>query len=165
MKLKYPLLVIDIESSGLDPACYPIEIGLARRITPTAEIELFETLVRPTTAWANDHPWMMTAQRVHGISKNDLNNAPDVSKVVNALMNWIGKDRAIISDNPFFDQRWLTMLFEAADAKFIPYLMWPDHIDREAFHQHTSKVAHRAGEDAVSILQRLEAILTKEQDA
>lgn len=164
MKLGYPLLVVDIESSGLDPECYPIEIGVARRTTPAADIELFETLIKPTTIWSNDHPWMMRAQHVHGIGKDKLAHAPQVFDVVKSLTNWLGREKTLISDNPFYDQRWLTMLFKAAEAESVPWVMWPDHIDREAFHQHGTKVSHRAGEDAVSILQRLEATLKKEQD-
>ena len=164
MPLVYPLLVIDIESSGLDEKCYPIEIAIARRQTPDDSIELFETLIKPTDTWSSEHPWMMSAQQVHGISKDELAQAPDVHEVVNSLKQWLGKNTKLISDNPFYDHRWLAMLFDAAQAKLMPWVMWPDHLDREAFHQHGSKVAHRAGEDATAILKRLEAEYKKEQN-
>lgn len=154
----YPLLVIDIESTGLDPACYPIEIAIARRLEPGADIQLFETLIKPTATWSNNHPWLMTAQRVHGISKNDLGNAPNVFDIVKSILAWLGNDTVLISDNPFYDQRWLQMLFDAANSgALVPLVMWPDELDRDLFHKHGNPVAHRAGEDAIAILKDFEA--------
>lgn len=162
MSLKYPLLVIDIEASGLEPDCYPIELGIARRQNPKADIELLETLIKPTDIWSNNHPWDVNAQKIHGIWKHELDKAPDVFCVMESVIKWLGKDVTLISDNPFYDQRWMLLLSQATQSKFMPQIIWPSHLDRIKFHQHNSNVAHRAGKDAISILHRLETASTKE---
>jgi hypothetical protein len=167
------MIIVDIEASGLDG--YPIEIAWGA--IDDGIIGSF--LIRPIEAWRSA-PWV--AEAIHGITKAELaaNGVPprEVAEAFKASVEY----RAIYSDAPTFDGRWLQMLGEAAGIQLPPVR----HIDQardlildvsrpqgfidriefdlrastlkkqaKAYADETSPATHRAGPDVLNLMAEL----------
>ena len=100
-------LIVDIEASALENG-FPIEIGIA----DPGQGVVHAWLIRPYAGWVWD-AWDPASQRVHGLSKADLDCGDDVLTVAQGVLRAVG-GRKLASDNPEFDGFWLSKLFEAA---------------------------------------------------
>ena len=114
--LPWPLVTIDFEASSLDPAGYPIEVGLAVWPRPDEPIKGWSALICPTTAWLRDGHWSSASAKVHGLRGRDLLAsgwpAERVARTLNAVI-WSG-GTAWCDGGPY-DAEWARMLFRAAN--------------------------------------------------
>lgn len=110
---------LDIEASSLKPGSYPIEVA----VTNIATAETQSWLIRPTIEWLKYGHWSDQAQAVHGISKSDLiKGGLPVRQVARELAARVS-EAVILSDEPKYDQDWLSKLFLAANKpKIAPIL-------------------------------------------
>jgi len=96
------LWVIDLEASGLDPASYPIEVGIVGR-----EKE-YQALIIPEKGWQF---WSNESEVVHGIPRQELydNGRPtvEVANELNALL----AGATVYSDCRQWDGFWQQVLF------------------------------------------------------
>ncbi|MDP8249112.1 MAG: 3'-5' exonuclease [Candidatus Tritonobacter lacicola] len=98
---KTAFTIIDTETTGVNPGegHEIIEIGMARysgrKVTDT-----FETLIRPTL-----HP-TKEAAAIHGISPEELKEAPLIEEVIDGVIRFIG-DTVIAAHNINFDMTFI----------------------------------------------------------
>lgn len=109
------LVPLDFEASGLPLGSWPIEIGLAR-ILPSGMIESDGRLIRPHPSWPG---WLWSAESaaVHNIPREALDEAPAAEAVARWALPRL-TDRAVVSDAPEFDLRWLRMVLSTTGAPF-----------------------------------------------
>jgi DNA polymerase III epsilon subunit-like protein len=105
-------VVIDIEASGFDG--FPIEIGWCDQ---DGKSESY--LIRPAWNWTD---WDIRAERIHGISREDLADRGEPFDAVAILVaNMLARSRKegtiVASDNPDFDRAWLVMLLRRANIE------------------------------------------------
>ena len=103
------LYTIDFEASCL-PAygkSYPIEVGLCD--VATGEVEFW--IIKPAPRWA-DWDWNPTAERLHGLSRDTLNEIGVRAGVVLSRLHGIAANR-VVSDSGL-DSYWLNTLSQAA---------------------------------------------------
>ena len=109
---------IDLEASGLDSASFPTEIGWAF-VREDGSVESGSCLIRPVARWTiYANAWSATAERLTGITREmlDRDGVPPGEAVDRLLDAVMGRD--IYSDQPDFDEHWLTMLFAAGGGPF-----------------------------------------------
>ena len=98
--------IIDVESSGLGPESYPIEIGVS-----LSSGVRYCSLIHPAPSWIS---WDTTAEAIHGISRRELlsHGSPigDVARELNRLL----ENQTAYTDGWVVDQRWITQLFYEA---------------------------------------------------
>ncbi|MDO5614129.1 MAG: hypothetical protein Q4G14_12940 [Paracoccus sp. (in: a-proteobacteria)] len=155
------IAVIDFEASSLDG--WPVEVGLAW--CDGGQVRVWSSLIRPEPDW-DMALWDMQAEEIHGITRAQLDDAPDVAQVAAALMGHIGA-RGLVSDAPGFDQFWLDQLLRAAGAGATPriedfHLHAFEHFDRDLARWRQMQddleqgdIRHRAGADAERLLRAL----------
>jgi hypothetical protein len=159
----FPILVVDFEASCLGEFSYPIEAGIARWDGPGHEIVTWSSLIVPQPAWVRHGDWTWEAQQVHGIAPADLEqgrSAHDVVSGLRAVAAGIGK---ALCDGGEHDMRWLVRLVMASGWPHLPFGLSdfdsmtmefePDAYERMVVSLETTKVPHRAGADAVRLLQ------------
>ncbi|MCA3267826.1 MAG: hypothetical protein ING19_17325 [Azospirillum sp.] len=105
----FPDLVVDVEASSLHDG-YPIEIAIA----DIAAGRIHAWLIRPHASWAGDD-WSPQSEKIHGLSKADIEAGEDASTVGKAMLDAAG-GRKLASDNPEYDSWWIGRLFAAARA-------------------------------------------------
>jgi DNA polymerase III epsilon subunit-like protein len=97
------LVVVDVETTGVDPAADRIvEIG-ACLVDPTTYrvLDCFETLVRP------DVPIKTTAAAIHGLSERDLADAPGEAEALGRFSEFVGGPVRLAGHNVCFDAAFL----------------------------------------------------------
>lgn len=83
LNLKNPILFLDIESTGLNIATDRIvEISLLK-VMPNGDQELKTRRLNPTI------PISPEAERVHGISNEDVKDCPTFKSIAKSLANWM----------------------------------------------------------------------------
>jgi len=102
-------IFIDFEASSLDlVSSYPIEVGIC---LPNGETRSW--LIKPHVVWRD---WSEKAARIHGISKETLQNEGlEISQVVSELNDLIKEP--VYCDAWAFDSFWLHRLFKAGKCK------------------------------------------------
>jgi DNA polymerase III epsilon subunit-like protein len=116
------ILVLDVETTGLDPQRHQvIEVGAVRLDRETLETKrAFSSLVRFDASAFEIDP---EAMAVHGITEKELENAPSARGVLHTL-NHMLQDCYLAGWNVGWDDRMLRALWELA----LPYSPWPgDH--------------------------------------
>lgn len=143
--------MLDIEASGFGRGSYPIEVGF---VLGNGEARCM--LIQPAEHWTH---WDPAAQRLHGITREDLRrHGYPIRDVVEALNDTLC-GRTLYSDGWVHDYSWLAVLYEAAHRvptfrlESLGVLLTPDEIDRwaAARQQVTAELAlprHRACPDA-----------------
>lgn len=93
---KKDLVFFDLETTGLSPAKhFIIEIGAAK-ITQSGEFHTFQQLVHPPI------PIPERSEDIHGISNNDVADAPDAKQALKLFFEFIqGSD--LVAHNAMFD--------------------------------------------------------------
>jgi hypothetical protein len=159
----WPLVIVDFEASCLGPHSYPIEAGIARWDGPSHPVLTWSSLILPQPRWIEHGDWTLEAQRIHGIAPADLEGAHTPHEVVTGLRTvGQGIERALC-DGGDHDLRWLTRLTMASGWPYLPFGLSdfrtrtmdldPDAFERTVRHLETTDVPHRAGPDAVRLLQ------------
>lgn len=102
---------IDIEASGLEPGCHPVEVGWATLAGRQGSV-----LIAPPRVWGADR-WDPAAERLHGISrpwllKNGVTPAEALVAFEEATRGLV-----LVSDAPGQDGHWLRMLTAAAGSR------------------------------------------------
>lgn len=102
--------IIDIEASGLHFDSYPIEIAVRLRD------QCKSWLIKPEPEWQY---WCTTAERIHGISREQLFRdglpAAEVVKQLNAFL--AESDTTLYSDAHRWDGDWVDTLYYAVKAQ------------------------------------------------
>lgn len=100
LDLPHDYVVVDLETTGLDPVgCEIIEIG-ALRVVGGDELERFETLVAPSCRL----PSIIT--QITGLTDRDLDGAPSIQDVLPAFLDFAG-DSILVGHNVNFDVNFL----------------------------------------------------------
>jgi hypothetical protein len=92
----------------------PIEIGWAFIDTSTGEIQSESHLVKPPLHWDMQPVWDPDAEKLHGISLEQLHAQGRSPSEVARRMNEVLTGRALFSDAPADDERWLRIIFDEA---------------------------------------------------
>jgi len=98
--------VIDVEASGFGRGSYPIEVGF---VMPDGEAVC--TLVRPPAHWTH---WDGRAERLHGLSRELLEQRGRDPEEVARLLNDRLRGCTVYCDGWAHDYTWLAMLFNEA---------------------------------------------------
>lgn len=148
--------IIDVEASGFGPKSYPIEIGVVRH-----DGERYCRLIRPFDDWDF---WQVSAQEVHGISRQDLMDYGTSGVEMCHELNEFLSGQTAYSDGWVVDSPWVIKLFERAGVKMSFHLSSLEMILNEnqmnLWHTTKDKVInklqlkrHRASNDALIIQQ------------
>ena len=149
------IAIIDIEASGLHFDSYPIEIAVLKHG------EVRSWLIRPEPQWTY---WCQTAQSLHGLSRQQLNDEGlEGAEVVRQLNEFVSDTEGILySDADRWDADWVATLYFAAQQS-CPFhvgsiydLLPAEQI--QPFNQLKTQLAqsgefrqHRAGQDVLMI--------------
>ena len=100
LELPDDYIVVDLETTGLDPVgCEIIEIG-AIRCVGGEELDRFESLIRPSVSL----PSIIT--QITGLRDSDLLDAPSIEEVLPEFLHYVG-DSILIGHNVNFDVNFL----------------------------------------------------------
>lgn len=105
-------VALDFEASGLDPAGWPVEIGLSW-VTTEGKVETWSALIRRHDSWSMAH-WSDQSAAVHGIPLAELLDAPTAETVAREALE-LCSARIVVSDAPEFELRWLDRLLAAVE--------------------------------------------------
>jgi len=98
--------ILDFEASGLGPASYPIEVGIA-----LGDGRKYCSLITPVAEWQH---WDPRAEQLHGIARDLLathgHAPPHVARELNLLVG----ETTLYCDGWVVDSTWLGKLFYAA---------------------------------------------------
>lgn len=107
-----PLAVVDLETTGLNPAGDRIVEVSVVRLGPDAKVEVvLDTLLDPQRP--------MAATEIHGITDSDVTGAPTFSDVAGELGRALA-DSVLAAYNVYFDVRFLNAEFERVGLKPLP---------------------------------------------
>jgi hypothetical protein len=160
MTLNYPFGVIDYESSGLDYNTYPIEIGIAIKHSPEAKIKIWSSLIQPTAKWLSKGVWNPESEKIHGISRQDLEKAPSLKNIVSTSMKF-AKDIPLYFDGGKYDFYWHSQIVEEYKNFNLNIIVidkivdWQEYMDRLG----NMPIMHRAAPDARQNLELIESII------
>lgn len=98
--------IIDLEASGFGRGSYPIEVGFA-----LADRQAQSFLIQPAPSWTH---WSEEAEKIHGLSRELLQNEGLPVKEVAYELNRILANQVLYSDAWSFDSSWLGRIFEEA---------------------------------------------------
>ena len=116
MRYKNRILVLDVETTGFDPAQHAcIEIGAVLLDETLSQISEFGSLVAP---W-DGAKTMPGAMLVNKIALNDLMTAPSVFEAVNNFNNFVSADETlplVAGWNIWFDVAFVKSLYQRASV-------------------------------------------------
>lgn len=98
------LYFIDVEASGFGEASYPIEVGYVH------ENKKFCALIKPLPEWTH---WDPSAEKLHGISRQLLEQHGKPADAVCRLMNEELAHKTLYTDAWANDKVWLWKLFSS----------------------------------------------------
>ncbi len=94
-------VVFDIETTGLSPASHKIiEIGMVRTDAQGTPLAYWSTLINPQRS--------VTATEIHGISDDDVSDAPTFEKALDEILEKI-KGQVLSAHNAKFDVSFLKL--------------------------------------------------------
>jgi DNA polymerase III epsilon subunit-like protein len=106
------VITFDTETTGLlaDPTARIIEFGAVRHDLETGEMmSSYSAMCLPPVELLDDSKFEL-AQRISGITRDEITSAKPYKEVVGDFMNWVGKDLVYAWNLPF-DQRMLQRYF------------------------------------------------------
>lgn len=148
--------IIDVEASGFGAGSYPIELGVALSCGKRLSM-----LIRPEPDWVH---WDTKAQKVHGLSRELLQQygkpVDEVARCFNALL----KEQTVYSDAWSVDKPWISTLFHTAGLAMGFSVSPIEQIMRESQFEiwdltkkklflNSDDSRHRASQDALIIQQ------------
>lgn len=161
--LPWPIFVLDFEASALGMRGYPIEVGVACWASFDQPIEVWSTLIRPTSGWLERGVWTAEAEAIHGIGRAELEQGAPPADVMDRLNRYVAAPMCWC-DGGSQDDYWLGTLAHAAGIRPTfklgdwdslggtlgseGYKRMVNWLDRQ-----TTK--HRAGDDARRLLQAI----------
>jgi len=98
---------IDVEASGFGFASYPIEVGC---VFPDGVG--YCSLIKPELDWLH---WDVSAEKVHGISREELFQHGRTSHKVAMELNAKLSGQRVVTDAWYHDFNWIQRLFDAAE--------------------------------------------------
>jgi DNA polymerase III epsilon subunit family exonuclease len=107
-----PVIVLDIETTGLSPYRNKITEIAAARVINGEIVDKFHTLINPET----HIPSFIT--KLTGISDEMVKDAPTVSKILPSLRDFLGED-IIVAHNASFDHNFLSYNFYIHEKKHL----------------------------------------------
>lgn len=109
-----PILVVDVETTGLDPAKDNVVQIAAYKLNGNTRLgdPPFVTYVRPETRISD------TAEAVHGLKLTDLREAPSISEAIRAFDAYAPPDAILCGHNIAFDAAFLKAAYTTAGIKF-----------------------------------------------
>ena len=119
--------MLDIEASGFGRGSYPIEVGFV-----LANGEARCMLIQPAAHWTH---WDPAAERLHHITREDLQLEGCPIRDVVEVLNDSLCGRTVFSDGWVHDYSWLAVLYDAAHRvptfrlEALGALLTPDEID------------------------------------
>ena len=100
LELPNDYIVVDLETTGLDPVqCEIIEIG-AVHVLDGDEVDRFETLIEPS----GPLPYYIT--QITGLTDAELSGAPKIQQILPDFLNYVG-DAILVGHNVNFDVNFL----------------------------------------------------------
>lgn len=114
-RIRWPIISLDFEASGLGEGTYPVEVGLAIWLRPDAPIRTWSTLIVPTEAWITRGIWKAKSAEIHRIDQSELFTGLQPAAVINAMNNLARIGAAVLCDGGKDDRYWLDRLADAAD--------------------------------------------------
>lgn len=108
-----PMVVIDIETTGLDPTDAIIELA-AVRVGDGEVTGQFTTLVKSS----QQLPRWIT--KLTGIDDALLSTAPPLGQALRAFVDFLGSDPVVVSHNVPFDMGFLSRAFQALKLPWVP---------------------------------------------
>ena len=162
--LSFPLAVLDFEASSLgDERSYPIEAGLAIAASADAQIQVWSSLIKPTTEWSMHGEWSTKSARVHGITPRELETGLPPAEIAAELNQRLSGIPLVWCDGGEYDSHWLRRLFDGAWMR--PTVRLCDLslafvLDRRRANRYAEAIgdailAHRAAADAKRICSAL----------
>lgn len=147
-----PLVAIDVEATGLDPSeDRVVEVGCV--VFQAGQVTSHGWLVNP------GRPIPTEAQDVHHISDDDVRDAPSFARLVDPIVEVLGKG-VPMAYNADFDRAFLTTEFARvrppgehpppalrSGVKWLDPLVWARELQREEKSRSLSAVAERLGID------------------
>jgi DNA polymerase III epsilon subunit-like protein len=103
--------IVDVESCGLHHGSYPIEVGIC-----DLDLDMQSRLIRPHSSW-DKWNWSFSSEKVHGISRDTLLSGGHDLVEVATFLNERLSGRIVLSDAVSNDEKWLHLLFAAADLR------------------------------------------------
>ena len=150
------IIFIDFEASSLSSESWPIEIGLSW--IEGGAVRTWSSLIRPRASWLSSG-WSSASAQVHGIPREELDNAPGADSVARSAIDLVG-GRNLLCDAPEFDGHWLSRLMAGQGAEHLK-LMEFGEVAAKAFDDATldwvyeglerRHVPHRAGPDSARL--------------
>lgn len=101
------MIFLDFEASSLSDASYPVEVGWCDH----ALTKGWSTLIRPHPAWTE---WGVAAEQLHGLTRARIKHDGLLAAEVMGRLNADLAGQEIVSDNPAWEQFWLSRLAAAA---------------------------------------------------
>jgi len=95
----------------------PIEIGWAFADPDTGNIHVEAHLIHPVPEWHIASAWDEAAERLHGISRDQLYAKGRSPADIIRRMNEVLADRELCSDAPAWDGDWLRMIVSAGNIE------------------------------------------------
>ena len=106
---------IDIEASGLGNTSFPIEVAWN-----DSEGAITNRLVKPVADWTS---WDPEAERIHGITRDELDAGGISPAEMCALIRESLSGASAYSDAPELERFWLNRLFQAGEGVDCPILI------------------------------------------
>ena len=109
-----PILVVDVETTGLDPAKDTVVQIAACKLNGGVRLDdhPFVTYVRPETRISD------TAEAVHGLKLTDLRTAPAIAEAIRAFDEYAPSDAILCGHNIAFDAAFLKAAYTSAGIRF-----------------------------------------------
>lgn len=111
-------VMLDVEASGLGHSSYPVEVALASSTGAHANF-----LIKPTTDWLEQGEWDKNAEKLHGLSQQQLLQHGDNIVSIAQQLNKYLCGKLVLCNDLTFDGFWLTQLFKAANTSVTFYLI------------------------------------------
>ena len=109
-----PLIVVDVETTGIDPANDAVVQIAACKLDAAGHLQEppFMTYVRP------ERPISATAHAIHGLSLHDLQMAPPVAEAIHAFDAYARPDAVLCGHNIAFDAAFLRAAYTSAGKAY-----------------------------------------------
>lgn len=166
-RIAWPISILDFEASALGKLSYPVEIGLCTWDAPDHAARYWSTLISPAVEWIAHGLRSSSADKIHGIAREDIINAPHPADVLAAINQRMDVGGIAHCDGGPYDLYWMTRLQDAAGfttsfhlCSLGVVLNAMDERQRQAFNAARPAIAqHRAADDACAIMTCIAAAL------
>lgn len=114
MKLPYKVIAIDLETNGLDPAVASIlELGAVIVNEDLSIAREMRTYIKPL----DDH-WSDEAEKVNGITRDMLRDAPTLEEALKRFDIWTAGERTLGAWGTYFDVQFLKAQYKKIDRQY-----------------------------------------------